>query len=203
MGAYTGDTLLQFLEFCRGKYKRAYALEPDRGNYLSLQKFIKYGVIENVETFNVGGWSEAGEREFFTTSKNDDVNYCNSNLFRDVSTELTKSEIQKCNEEGARATSYIVKLDSIDNIVKDNRATIVKINALAADFPILTGCKNTILTSKPTIMMEYGVRPEYMTKEVLWLEGLKLGYKFYMRQKNIFGDCKTLLYAICDKQESN
>lgn len=203
VGAYTGDTLLQFLKFCRGKYHKIYAFEPDQGNYLSLQKFIKYGVIENVETFNIGGWSEAGEREFFSASNNENVNYDSPNLFRDISRAITKKEVEQCKKENAVATSYIVRLDSVDNIVTDHEASIIKINALAADFPILVGCKETILKSRPVIIMEYGARPEYMTEELTWLAELKVGYKFYMRQKSIFGDCKTLLYAICDREETN
>lgn len=201
VGAYTGDTLLQFLEFCRGKYKKIYAFEPDKGNYLSLQKFVKYGAIENIETFNIGGWNEPGEREFFTTTKNENVNYDSPNLYQNISTEITKNEMEKCKKEDAVATSYMIRLDSVDNVIKDYKATIIKINALAADLPILMGCKKTILMSTPIIVMEYGVRPEYMTKELIWLSELDVGYKFYMRQKNIFGDCKTLLYAICAKGE--
>lgn len=198
-GAFTGDTILQFLEFSKGKYQKIYAIEPDKGNYVALQKFIKYGVIENVETFNVGGWSEDGERNFFSTSNNENVNYGSPNLFQDISTSITKGELEACQKENSVATNYKVKLDSVDNIVKDHRASVIKINALAADMPILIGCKETILESKPVFVMEYGARPEYMIEEVIWLDDLKVGYKFYMRQKSIFGDCKTLLYAICDK----
>lgn len=199
VGAYTGDTILQFLEFSGGKYQKIYALEPDKGNYRSLQKFIKYGVIENIETFNIGGWSETGEREFFSTSNNENVNYGSPNLFQDISAMITMGELETCQRENSMAISYKVKLDSVDNVVKNQNVSMIKINALAADMPVLVGCKENILASKPVIVMEYGAKPEYMTEELIWLAGLNVGYKFYMRQKDIFGDCKTLLYAISER----
>lgn len=198
VGAYTGDTLLQFLQFCRGKYQKVYAMEPDQGNYLSLQKFINFGAIKNIEAFNMGGWNEAGEKEFFSTSNNENVNYDSPNLFQNISKTLANSEAGMCQKENSVAVSYKVKLDSVDHIVKDSNASIIKINALAADMPILEGCKETILRAKPVIVMEYGVRPSYMTEEPIWLDALNVGYKIFMRQKNIFGDCKTLLYAISE-----
>lgn len=197
VGAYTGDTILQFLEFCRGQYNKIYAFEPDRGNYSSLLKFIKYGKINNIETFNIGGWDCREEKEFFTLSDNDGMNYDSSNFYKNISRAIPNNEIVRCRENKICEASYIVKVDAIDNVIEDEEITIMKINALAADMPALKGAKNRILQSKPAIIMEYGVRPSYMTEEIVWLDELKVGYRFYMRQKNIFGDCKTILYAIC------
>ena len=53
VGAYTGDMLLRFYAFCGGKYDAIYAVEPDKGNFSSLERLVKYGKLEDVFLFQI------------------------------------------------------------------------------------------------------------------------------------------------------
>ena len=89
-----------------------------------------------------------------------------------------------------------MKMDTLDHLLEDERPTLMKINAMAADLPILEGAERIITRYCPDIILEYGVRPDYLIDEVKYLNSLGVGYRFYLRQKNIYGDTKTILYAI-------
>lgn len=196
VGAYTGDTLRQFLEFSGGAYEGITAIEADKGNFASLKKFIQYGAIDRVRAVCQGVWSRKEKRKYYTVAGNAEVNYCSPNLFRNVDFDIDNKVKQTELEELTAAVEEEIEVDTLDNILISERPTIMKINALAADFPILTGAADTIRRCKPAIIMEYGVRPDYLLDEILWLHELKLGYRFYIRQKKIFGDSKTVLYAV-------
>ena len=90
----------------------------------------------------------------------------------------------------------MVNVSTIDFECDRLAPTVIKINALAADLEVIMGSTETIRRFHPTIVMEYGCRPNYILDVPRLLLSLYSGYKLYLRQKEIFGDCKTVLYAI-------
>lgn len=191
VGAYTGDTLLRFYGFCRGKYEQIYALEPDKGNFNALQHLVKFGRLNNIHLFNVGGWDTKTELTFFTLANNDERHFDSPNFFKGMEDTIPNSlNIQK--------EMYIeekIEVDTVDNLLQGAKCDVIKINALAADFQVLRGSRETIKKYKPVIVGEYGTQKEYLLDMIKYIKEIEPTYKIYLRQKMIFGDCKTVYIA--------
>lgn len=56
MGAYNGDTVLEFAELTGGSYDKIYAVEPDSRNFRKLTK--NTGGLHDVSLHNAAAWSE-------------------------------------------------------------------------------------------------------------------------------------------------
>ncbi len=195
VGAYTGDTMCRFLEY-DGKYKKIVAIEADRGNFDALRKFVCYGKIRDAILVNCGVWSEKTTMKFYTTDQNADLNYDMPNFYRRTKEQADNKTLDRCTANGIMETEEEMEVDTLDHLLADEYPTIMKINAMAADLPILKGAEHIILKCRPDIILEYGVRPSYLIDEIKYIAGLHAGYRFYLRQKNIYKDSKTVLYAI-------
>lgn len=191
VGAYTGDTVCRFLEY-DAKYKRIIAIEADRGNFESLNRFIRYGKIRDTVLINCGAWSEKTIMKFYTMDQNANLNYDMPNFYRGTKEQADNDTLSKCSADEV----VEMEVDALDHLLVDERPTLMKINAMAADLPILKGAENIIFKCHPDIILEYGVRPSYLIDEIKYIDGLHAGYRFYLRQKRIYKDSKTVLYAI-------
>jgi hypothetical protein len=87
-------------------------------------------------------------------------------------------------------------VSTLDNELENTAPTILKVNALAADMEILKGGEQTIRRHQPVVMLEYGSKLEYILEIPQLLSSYGKNYRLYLRQKNIFGDSKTIFYAI-------
>ena len=56
MGAYNGDTAIEFAQITGGKYKAIHALEPDTRNFRKLGKNTEG--LKNINIFNAAAWNE-------------------------------------------------------------------------------------------------------------------------------------------------
>ena len=62
MGAYNGDTILEFRELTGGRYDKIFAMEPDGRNFRKLTKNTEG--MERLHLFNAAAWSEDTSLEF-------------------------------------------------------------------------------------------------------------------------------------------
>lgn len=196
VGAYTGDTVCKFLEYSGGQYQKIIAFEADKGNYDALCKFVRYARVDNIDLINKGVWSEKKIMQFYTNDDNAELNYDSPNLYNSIERAADATTLKKLKEDEIHPIVQNVEVNSLDFFLQGETPSIIKINALAADYPILCGAEQTLRRTHTTVIMEYGVRPSYLLEEMLFLIGLNIGYKLYLRQKNIFGDSKTILYAV-------
>lgn len=192
VGAYTGDTLLRFYAFCGGKYDKLYAVEPDTGNFNALQNLVKYGRISNVQLFHVGGWNLKGELTFYTIANRNRKHFENPNFFKKMQDIVANSWEMSQKDFGTETIS----VDTVDNLLQGAKCDIIKINALGADYQVLMGCRETIKQYKPIIVGEFGTQSEYLVEQLNEMLRVNPNYKLYLRQKMIFGDCKTVYFAI-------
>jgi len=193
VGAYTGDTVMQFCLFVDNGYRRIIALEPDVYNYKKLGDFCEYARMENIEIYNIGGWSHKDQLKFYT---HENEGYINSNFFKPTSdvAEQRDYDLELSNRKKTIVTKMDV--DSIDNILGGREAGLIKINALASDFEVLCGAEDTIAKWRPRLVMEFGCRPDDLLRMPKFIKSLMPDYKLYLRQRRIFGDTKTVLYAV-------
>ncbi len=190
VGAYTGDTIIRFLSFCGGKYKKIIAFEPDEANCLEAERVIRAGRLENVELLPTGLWMCKEEKQFFAAG-NGKV-YESSNLYRDVA-----NTISVRNEVAANVTARSIVVDTLDSQIKSlTGRAILKVDALASEVPILYGAERLIKECRPIIIMEYGTYSKYMAETIPYLRRLHSDYKFYLRQMWTFHNSRTILYVV-------
>lgn len=194
VGCYTGDTILKFLMFCNNSYNQIVGMEADPGISRAAKKFIDLGRIKNAQIINKGGWNEYKRMEFQTVKNNETTLFDSPNLFKSAS-EIIEVKFMDIIDEDIYETVEI-ECDSLDNLVADIHPTLIKINALAADLPILEGALNIVREDRPYLMFDYGARPSYVRKTLEVLKMNCLNYSYYLRVKEIFGDYKTVLYAV-------
>ena len=202
-GAYTGDTLCRFIAYSGLRYKKAILFEADEANFCALKNFVDYGVVPHTQLMNCALWSEKAEKKFYTLTDNHNLHFDSPNLFNDFNEIADNTSLFTSEKQHTSPIAQRVQTVTLDSALENELPTIMKINALAADLPILEGSVQTLKRCCPDIILEYGVRPEYILSEVEFLTQLNLGYRFYLRQKSIFGDNKTILYALGGKRHGS
>lgn len=193
VGAYTGDTVMKFCEFCRGKYTSIKALELDKNNFEKLEKFVEYARLTDIKLYNVGGWYEKSKIQYYTL---ENAGFENANVYSGIEDKVDQRQKKMMTENQLLPKKETALVDSIDHVLSGERATIIKINALASDLEVLQGCKETIKKDKPVMIFDYGARPSHILEIPFLLKQLRPDYRLILRQKEIFGDSKTVLLAI-------
>lgn len=192
VGAYTGDTIVRFLSFCKGRYERIIAYEPDEANYSECLNLIRNGRLEKIETVKMGLWSRKEEKKFFTVGRNSV--YESSNMFGGVQDIISTERVKEIDGD---SSVEIMMVDTLDNQLKGIGGKMIwKIDALASEVPILYGAEKSIRTLKPIIIMEYGTHSEYMAETIPYLKKLNPEYKFYLRQRYTFNNNRMILYVM-------
>lgn len=193
IGAYTGDTIMKFCQFNGNYYKKIIGIELEKENFKRLKKFVKYARLQNVDLYNIGAWSRKETMACYTYSNS---KFQNANLYVNVEKMTNAKERTVIEENKKQPITIQMEVNSIDNILKGEYVTLIKINAISADLEILKGCSKTISKWKPNILLEYGCKPEHIIEIPLLLKKIRPSYKIYLRQKKIFEDSKTILYAV-------
>lgn len=192
VGAYTGDTIIRFLAFCRGKYHKIYAFEPDEANYIRLKEFIENSRLpeESIYIEKRGLWSENTLLSFSRPS--DNKAYESSNFFCDTSNILPTERLTEGNTVQTDKLE-VCKLDNYSNLFQGE--LLIKIDALSSEYEIICGAKEIIKNLRPVIVMEIGTRYKNTLDTIPLLWSLNKGYKFYLRQLKIFDNSRTILIA--------
>lgn len=193
VGAYTGDTIVCFLMFSRGRFKKIIGVEADRGNYSALSQMVQFSRVEHIETYNLGLWSREEERAFYTNSANEEIHFGSPNLFRSVDVVADNHSLEQMKD---KLTENVLRLKTLDGLLKNEVPTIMKINALAADREIILGGRHIMARYKPALMLEFGVTQRDVFEMIPLLREINSKYRFYMRRKRVFEDIKTVLYCV-------
>ena len=194
VGAFTGDSLLGFAMAVRGSYKEMVAFEGDKGIYKSLRDMLVYARLPNITIVNKLLYSGVEEKEWHSIANNQNILFGSPNLYE-------KAEVIFSSGEAAAASVPVnfvtekVHTDTLDNCLQVN-PTVLKINAMGADFDILQGGREIIRRCKPMLCLEFGVRKQDVGRLIPLIKNINPDYKFYLRVKEIYGDYKTVLYAV-------
>lgn len=140
-GAYRGDTVEELLRYTGGEYASILAIEPDRRNYRRLVEAI--GGLPRVDCRNVGAWSGPEQLSFSQTSGR---NAALMNFAPGIS----------ALGEGSGDTS----VDSIDNLLAGNPATLIKYDVEGAEREALLGSRKTIARWRPRLLVSAYHRTE-------------------------------------------
>lgn len=168
LGAYNGDTIAGFVENVNGKYRKIYALEPEKRNF---QKCVRNSItLENIEFHNAAAWSE------------DSVTYFDGGSGRQA--KVSKKGVGK------------ICTRSLDSILAGRECTYVKYDVEGADIPVLKGSADTIRKYSPKICCALYHRCYDYIEIPLYINKMNSGYRFYMRQYPYYPAWETNLFAI-------
>lgn len=167
-GGYVGDTVLKYVNIYGADHK-IYSFEPDIKNYIKLLLNTKN---LNIVPINAGCWSSKTTLRF------------NSGA-------LGGSAIDD--------TGFIeVPVDSIDNVVKDDKVAFIKMDVEGSELEALRGAEKTIRRDMPTLAISAYHKQEDLIDLPNYINGLKnndFEYKLYLRHHGCDAT-ELVIYAI-------
>lgn len=178
LGAYDGDTLVEFLNETSMQFKKLYAMEPDSKSYRKLKRRLYMFSPELLECYNCGAWSEN------TTAVFSLANGRGSHAITGGDNSKRTSRIRE------------VRMITVDAMLQGNEATYIKIDVEGDEHQALQGAAQTIAEYKPKLNIALYHRSEDMFELPLLVAKLNRKYKFYMRHHPYIPDWDTNLYCI-------
>ena len=170
-GAYTGDSCIGFLEFLKrnniGTYKKYIAFEPDPDNFRIMTKNLTF--YKNIEMLNIG-----------TYEKKDVLHFTSG-----------KAMGSRLDSSGGIS----VNVDSIDNVLNGEEATIIKMDIEGAELSTLKGAEKTIRKYKPRLAVCVYHRTDDLLTIPDYILSLNPDYKLYFRN-HCDQAYEAVLYAV-------
>ena len=166
LGAYSGDTVSEFISACGGKYEHIYAFEPNPKNFRRLSK--NFPDSEKITLFNAAAGSENG------TAK------------------ITANEGRMSRSDGAGKSVEIPVL-TVDEAVP-GQATIIKLDVEGAEREAILGAKKHIAGGAKILCSLYH-RNEDMFELPLLIKSIAPELRFYIRHQLYIPAWETNLYA--------
>jgi len=168
-GAFTGDTIENFLALPGIGYKKIIAFEPDRANCKILSEKFKNN--SKIEILNAGVFENDGKMNFFETGD------CVSSI-----------------QEDGKSSIDTRSINSVCSNLED-KVTFIKMDIEGAELPALRGAKETILRHKPRLAICIYHSDQEMLSIAEYIHSIVPEYKLYVRQHNKNYLLETVLYA--------
>ncbi len=173
LGAYNGDTLVEFLNETSMKFKKLYAMEPDHKNYTKLKRRLYMIGSALLEAYNCGAWDTETTLQFSSRA----------------------GRSSKVANAGT-ACSREVKMMSVDHMLQGGGATLIKYDVEGSEEKALNGTKATIAKFRPKLNIAVYHRNEDMFAIPLQVAALNRKYKIYMRHHPYVPDWDTNIYCL-------
>lgn len=166
LGAYNGDTALEFAEVANGRYEHIYAFEPNPKNYRKLCRNTEE--LHDITTFNAAAWNE------------------------DTVLRFTKNEgrMSQNSSKGEVETTAL----SVDNAIEE-QVTLIKLDVEGSEREAIEGAARHIRGGANVISALYH-RNEDLFAIPLQLLELNPDLKLYIRHQLYIPAWETNLYAI-------
>lgn len=175
LGAYKGDTIQELLRFTNGKIHSVCAFEPDRKNYKKLCANVEtMGLQDCSRLLNVAAYKESGTRLF-------------SNRAGRQSALSQTSGIETA-------------VDSLDHVMNGERVSFINMDVEGGEKEALEGCRQTIATWKPTMLISAYHRSEDLYALPLQILQLCPDYRLYFRHYRYIPAWDTNLYCVAEER---
>lgn len=156
-GSFDGETSQSFIGWCGGKYNKIYAFEPMYEGYVLSRKKLKG--IKNMELHNTALGSKKGKANF--------------------ASQYGRLMGSKLGEDGDSVNE--VEIETIDEIVTDDKITFIKMDIEGAELDALKGAKKTLQRDMPKLAISLYHKNEDLVEIPLWIKHNVPDYKFYLR----------------------
>lgn len=168
-GAFTGDSILDFVDRWGDGYSEIIACEPDPINYEKLLQTIKEHGIKNVTTVPMGMYSSQTTLRFHASGE--------MSAGFDMNGEM---ELQ---------------VDTIDNIAEHKDVSIIKMDIEGSELDALEGARKTIDRCRPILMISAYHKKDDLFRIYHLINDMVDDYKYYFRcHKPLAMD--AVLYAV-------
>lgn len=170
-GCWNGDTSIEFIKWCNGNFKKIFAFEPDEICWGLCEENFTKNKVKNLEFIKKGTWSRSDILHF-------------SGLGRGSS----KFDEKNINLEG----NHVV---AIDEIVKNEKITFIKLDVEGSEMQTLIGAAETIKKYKPKLAVSVYHNPYDLWELASYILELNPEYKIYLRH---YSTCnyESILYAL-------
>ena len=168
-GAYTGDTVSDFLKATHGAYRRIWAAEPDFSNYSSLMQYIENANLKDIDAVQKGVYNYAGKLPF----KEDGT----------MLSMITEN------------SNRTIEVDTIDHMTAGAPVTYIKMDVEGVELQALQGAEQTIRNCKPILGISIYHKERDLIDIPAYIRRIVPEYSFYFRvHKKLAID--TVLYGI-------
>lgn len=167
-GAFTGDTVADFLKRTGGRFEAIHCFELNSANFSALQKSVsEIPGADRIFLYPEGLWNEPCE-----------ITY---------SVELSQSTIGAGEAKG--------KVGRLDDLLGNRRVTILKMDIEGAERNALEGAKRTILSNRPKLAVCVYHHFKDLWEIPLFLRSLVPSYRIYLRHHTRL-EYETVCYAL-------
>lgn len=173
VGAYTGDSIQEFVKAVHDKYKKIYAFEPDEKNMDALRKNI---TDERIVFYQKGAGRSNG-RAFFLNDKGGGKNEA-AHVVKEKNKDVSEIEIVR-----------------LDDVIQE-KCTYIKMDIEGMELDALAGAEHLIRQYKPKMAVSVYHRMEDMIEIPQWILHLDMGYKLYLRHYWNCNGTDTVLFAV-------
>lgn len=168
-GAFTGDTLANFIKKTKSNFGGYYGFEPDKNNFKNLNNYVKHMKNKKINIFNVG-----------LGLKNQSVRF-----------ESEGSMSSRITNTGGT----VIKIQALDKNMDKIRPTFIKLDIEGFEKEALMGMKKIIANHKPKLAISVYHKPTDLWSLPLLIWKLNKNYKLYIRHyTKTFHE--TVCYAI-------
>lgn len=177
LGAYNGDTVEEFLQLTNRRFKKIYALEPDKRSYSKLRRrhyALGSAIFEHI---NAAAWCEDETLTFYRRAGRG-------------------SSLSETPSEQTLGTPVEIQGRSVDSILGGEAATLIKYDVEGSEKQALLGSAETIKKYKPRLIVSLYHRTEDMVDLPLLIKELNPEYKMFLRHHPYIPAWDTNLYCI-------
>ena len=173
-GVLDGCSSFDFARWCCGNYRKIFAFEPDISNYNICRKNLSK--LSDVVLYNLGVW----DSEQTLCFENSSTGF--SCVIQEENTSIEKGSIIE------------IKTCALDDILKDEEITFIKMDIEGAELKALQGASSVVSKQKSKLAVCIYHKPEDIWDIPNLLLELNPEYRFRLRH---YGQsaCETVLYA--------
>ncbi len=184
-GCFDGQDSIYFANWCKGKYSKIIAFEPDEKNYEICRKNFEQQKIQNIELIKAGLSADGKEKRFISSDTNGYSNYMIDEE------KVGNASIGIHNKFDIVQT---IKTVTLDALTKDIKVGFIKMDIEGAELNALHGAKETIKRDYPFLAISVYHRKGDLLAIMDFINAINPEYKFFLRHH---GDMafETVLYA--------
>ena len=178
-GSYNCFTSIKFTDWSFDKYSKIFAFEPNPKQYQDC--LMKTTSIRDITVYPYGLWSANTELELVFDA--DKVNPSGAKIINNQTRNTSHN------------TQYdTVKTVRLDDIIKEQEVSFIKMDIEGSELEALKGAKQTIIKYHPKLAISVYHKPEDILVIPSYILSLNNEYKFYIRHYT-YSSWDTVLYA--------
>lgn len=172
VGAFTGDSSLEFINAVGNQYKKIYLFEPDSSNITVAMKNIK---DERVEFIKKG-----------VGNRNCELYFLNENDGTDEGAHVVEKNTE---------STCVIEIVKLDDMINDD-VSYIKMDIEGMELDALEGAELLIRKYKPKMAISVYHKMEDLLEISSWIREMDMGYRLYLRHYWNCNGTDTILFAL-------